>query len=425
MDYSTLLLEFIDGTLEGPDELALFNALSSNEELRAEFKHLLAISSSVRNDITPFIPPTSSTQHIFSQLGFTPPLPAPVAITTSTSALQAASTAASSTAVVAGAAKTAVWNIRRFLPAFTSAILASMTTAAFFLWMNTGDSVPSNSVAHAPRTPSLDRIVAHNMGTGASGVASPVQSALPQEPREVVRYVYIPQPTAVTSQETVAQASSKPDAEAEHNERPVVEPVVHAYALTPQFAVRDMSRPDIRSVDAMPESPLSNDSWSKLPDAALTIELRDNVSTSFPNATVDPSSSSWWNNKSVTVLYSLSELQSVGVEFGQEAFFQRFEARDASGRRFQYEQNPVLQWAGVAYRFSISEIGAFNPFGQVTLGGTRVGYLGKTMVGVNYTPNPSLRLTAGIEGSLLYYPVQGSMYRSGKLGFTYGIGFTF
>ncbi len=413
MDYSTLLLEFMDGTLEGTNELALFNALSSNEELRAEFKHLLAISSSVRNDITPFLPPISSTQHIFTQLGFTPPLPVLEAAVGTAAGVMAAS-----------AGKSVLSNISRFFPAMASAVLASLTTAAIFISLGgqQQEPLPPGSIAHAPRTPSLDRIVAHNLGAGNAQLP---QAAAQQTPvHEVVRYVYIPQPVAQQSQSeetAVPVATTEP----EHTEYQTPEAIRHAMALSAQLGSSELPKPDARLTSTKPVAILSAGNWWESSPAALTVELRDNVSLSFPSATVEPTTTSWWNNKSLSLLYALSDRQSVGVELGQEAFFQRFEARNAAGRRYQYEQSPVLQWAGVAYRFSISEIGAFNPFGQVVLGGTRVGYLGKTMVGVNYTPTPSLRLTAGIEGSLLYYPVQGSLYRSGKLGFSYGIGFTF
>ncbi len=419
MDYSTLLLEFMDGTLEGTDELALFNALSSNEELRAEFKHLLALSSSVRNDITPFLPPTSSTQHIFTQLGFTPPLPVPGTVAGVTTGAVAGTMAAT-----AHAGKSAFFHLRRFFPTIASTVLASLTTAAMFMLWNGQDSAAPGALAHAPRTPSLERIVAHNMGAGTTQTGDVVaQSSAPV--REVVRYVYIPRPAAQEATQNAALAVAPEPEEPVERMYDMPEPIRHTASLKEQFAASRISVADARPTHSIPAAPLSAGNWWDSSPEAFTVEMRDNVSLSFPSATVDPATSSWWNNKSLSLLYSLSEHQSVGIELGQEPFFQRFEARNDAGRRYQYEQTPVLQWAGVAYRFSISEIGVFNPFGQVVLGGTRVGYLGKTMVGINYTPNPSLRLTAGIEGSLLYYPVQGSVYRSGKLGFSYGIGFTF
>lgn len=407
MDYSTLLLEFMDGTLEGANELALFNALSSNEELRSEFKHLLAISASVRTDLTPFIPPTASTNHIFSELGFTAPLPAPGPI---------------AAAAAAGAGRPAVWSMRRFFPAVASAVLASLTTAAVLMWLGGSQPAALNGVAHAPRTASLERIVAHN--TGGSGTTTGATEAQAQNTpvREVVRYVYIPQPNTPSEGTNRAEVAAPTENTAAIVQAP--ETILHSNTLAAQFGTDNIADTDGQYPEMMSTPTMSTTSWWTSTPSVLTAELRDNVSISFPSATTDPASTSWWNNKSLSIFYALSDRQSVGLEFGQEPFFQRFEARNPAGRRYQYEQTPVLQWAGVAYRFSISEIGAFNPFGQVVIGGTRVGYLGKTMVGVNYMPTPSLRLTAGIEGSLLYYPVQGSLYRSGKLGITYGIGFT-
>lgn len=412
MDYSTLLLEFMDGTLNSTDEMALFTALSSNEELRGEFKHLLAMSSSVHSDVQPFITPAESTRAIFEQLGFTPPgLPAnPVA----------------ANPVVAGS------SMRRFFPVMASSAAASLATAAIlfaiFGYPRAASSVADNAIAdHSGRQASLERVLSiprsgNGIAAEASNGAQNIPASNESRIREVVRYVYVPQSTQASQQEAPIQAGTESSEESISDVR---ENISRSSILgTGRLSVSQrFSGTNTVSLPQSGTSLFSN--WLSSGDApALTVEVRNTASESFPNATVDPSAGSLLNNKSITLLYALSDNQSVGVEFGQEPFFQRFEARN-TGRRYQYEQMPILSWAGAAYRYSLSDMGPFSPFGQFVLGGTRLGVLGKLVVGINYAPTSSMHITAGIDGSLLSYPVQNTWYSSYKLGLTYGVGFSF
>lgn len=422
MDYSTLLLEFIDGTLEHADEQALFNALSSNEELRGELKHLLAISSSVRNDEAAFIPQTASTQRIFAELGFTPPLPVPTASVSTTASHSMA------TAIASGSGSTASL-LRRLLPTAGSAVLASLATAGIVFSVLRSPDTPSiaetpKAAVHHPflpsRTATLERILAHHYETGGTMAQTQSEQRLQTEgTREIVRYVYVPQTPQQTT--TPHEQSTLPATIGAEESAPSI-------AFSRPLAAHAPSSLAHGSANTMPTAQklggggLFSLPWHTEDNSAFLVEISNTVSESFPNATVDPSSHSWLHNKSVTVLYPLTDNQSIGVTFGQEPFFQRFEARNSAGRRYQYEQNPVLPWAGVAYRYSLPNLGVFSPFGQFMLGGTQVGALGRTLVGFTYSPSPTVQLMAGINGSLLYYPIQSTWYSSSKLGLTYGIG---
>lgn len=414
MDYSTLLLEFMDGTLDSADELALFNALSSNEELRGELKHLLAISSSVHGDVAAFIPQTASTQRIFAELGFASPLPIP-----------AASTPAVATAVPTVSA------FRRFFPAVGSAVAASLATVGIMLGLlrtpapHHSTSVPTTAQQSAlpTRTATLERIIAHPYyGSGSSAISDRATETQGNAVREVVRYVYLPREAELA---TAAHEQSSIPLAIEANE--TVPPIGFSQPLalhSPNPSAYGIGKNTSTAQMLGTHNPLAT-SWHSPESSVLLVEMSNTVSESFPNATVDPASNSWLNNKSVSVLYPLAENQYIGITFGQEPFFQRFEARNNAGRRYQYEQNPILPWVGVSYRYSLSNLGVFNPFGQFMLGGTQVGALGRTLVGFTYSPNPSIQLMAGINGSLLYYPIQSTWYSSSKLGLTYGIGISF
>lgn len=71
---SELLTLLLDGELEATQEQKLFEGLSNNSELQEEMQHQLMIRESVRNDVEAFAPPPSTTNTIFSSLGYTSPL---------------------------------------------------------------------------------------------------------------------------------------------------------------------------------------------------------------------------------------------------------------------------------------------------------------------------------------------------------------
>jgi len=73
MDYRQLIHEFLDGTLDGSQEDKLLMVLSSNEELRSEFKKLLSIDRSMSKEAAGIAPPSHTTMNLFNRLGFNAP----------------------------------------------------------------------------------------------------------------------------------------------------------------------------------------------------------------------------------------------------------------------------------------------------------------------------------------------------------------
>ena len=77
MEYSKLIHEFADGTLESGNEEELFRLLASNEDYRGELKQQIAMKNAIKIDAKAYTPSAASTLKIFSSIGFTPSTPAP------------------------------------------------------------------------------------------------------------------------------------------------------------------------------------------------------------------------------------------------------------------------------------------------------------------------------------------------------------
>ncbi len=139
-----------------------------------------------------------------------------------------------------------------------------------------------------------------------------------------------------------------------------------------------------------------------------------------------PAQTAWYDNMSIGLLYQLSDRNTVGLEFGNESFAMAFEG-ERNGQVIRYEQQPLSAWAGITYRQTLPTIGstAFAPFGQVLLGGSKYGPLGRLTAGIVYAPSGPLSFIFGLEGSTMAYQFQDSWFGTSKIGLTYGVAVRF
>ncbi|MFP4369804.1 MAG: hypothetical protein ACLFR2_09505 [Candidatus Kapaibacterium sp.] len=71
---SEMLNLLLDNELDEAKESAVFSELAGDAALQQEFKELMSIRESVRNDIEAFTPPAEATRNVFGELGFAPPI---------------------------------------------------------------------------------------------------------------------------------------------------------------------------------------------------------------------------------------------------------------------------------------------------------------------------------------------------------------
>lgn len=156
----------------------------------------------------------------------------------------------------------------------------------------------------------------------------------------------------------------------------------------------------------------------------IQAEVRGLLGTSLPRTELPSGSSSPFKNSAASVRYAIDHNHSVGIEFGAEEYFQQY-LNVVEGSLYRVSQNPLLTWAGIAYRFNALPESPFSPFGQITLGGTRLGGLGRLLLGLAYAPESRVRFMLGAEGSALLYNHQNLWNASPKVGITYGVSITF
>jgi len=161
----------------------------------------------------------------------------------------------------------------------------------------------------------------------------------------------------------------------------------------------------------------NNSKWSAEWRGSQTFEMTD-VDYSSGNV-------SQFNNNAVAVMYNFDNGFSFGTELRQETFQLEFNGDDQNGINYNYTQEPNFTSLSVfgRQRFDISQ--TIDPFAQLTLGGNKIGIVGRAMGGVVYSPYDYLNLTFGLEYNYMSYQYQGVRFGSGKIGVNYGVNIQF
>ncbi|NQW29760.1 MAG: hypothetical protein HQ472_04540 [Ignavibacteria bacterium] len=441
-DYTEKIHQMLDGELDAIQEPGLFGELSTNGDLRTEFRQQLAIRTAIQNDRMALVPPAALTNSVFSSLGFAAPL-------------------AGAVAGAAGGGLLLQWLSRIGIP-----ILSAITAAGItFGVANNADSLSrdinaKNSVAgRNTSTQATTKPLAQNSSTTSSS-ADPVKIVYRD------RFVKVPADAdqrvansnadlknsntelrgsiaelrnSIAGLTSENERLSRDNATLQaQNEQMMAElaqlrsnsksaPIASNADITPITSVRLFNTLEMHNAPAarmlVPTALNAERQFTVYP--AYTAQLRGFPLTSTLNTNV-AEESAWYYNIGISLLYHTTANHAFGMEFGNENFPMIFDA-NRDGQIIRYEQSPASAWAGVTYRYTADRIGqtAFAPFVQGLIGGTKFGPLGRVAAGIQYSPVGPLTFILGVEGSAMAYNFQQQWYTSPKYGLTYGMAVKF
>lgn len=421
MDYSELLHDFLDGELDPVHEDALFGALQRNEHLRLEMKDLLEMRRAVEADKAAFLPSATSTNAIFSQLGFAAPAAAggAAALTGESTAVAAASGfgLAQMAGVFAGAALlTSLVFVGLIMPALDdqtgSRLLEADAPARIleaepieFTMVSPPESIALNNgvaAAHTVDTQRSDGLpaAASNRGFGAS---SPAEHSSYVDKQENQARAEVAVEESVSASQLLAG-------------QPTLSMLTDA-AQSTQF----------HTIETVPVAMNLSDEFTPEGLPSVTFELRGNGDAKFFQETdVESVGDPWFNEMSASMLLPVNDHFEFGVTFGQEVFSQVFYRDEANGDRIEYQQRPRLFWGGVtgrAYPFT-ENTAMLAPYTQLTFGFNFFGTVIKPSTGLRFTPdNSRMSMYLGAEYSHLLYWEDQNMFSSGKLNLNYGVSY--
>lgn len=148
--------------------------------------------------------------------------------------------------------------------------------------------------------------------------------------------------------------------------------------------------------------------------------LRGFQSVAYPSNGLKAPFGPIFNNMAVAVEYALSTTDAVGIEVGQETFPQTYTGVE-NDRTVEYRQRPLLTWSTIRYRNDALPLsGRFSGFWSVGLGGTVVGPIARSEVGIEYGAGNGISLVAGIDATVLAYRFNANWFNTRRLAFSYG-----
>lgn len=442
MNYSELIHDFLDGTMEQAEEEEFLMVIARRADLREELRQALALKAAFKADFQALTPPMHLTNSIFAEMGFG----APGASALGTSALATVGTSTSAS-VATGGMFSAIHTLLQ--GSFLTALASSFLTAALFLTWNhfaSEESGQQERSVELPATLALQRImppVSSLQETKHSHTVNREQwtasSAHDFEQNNIRNFNSKEQEHSSVQQrqdESGFGISSSSDSAVSTPPSDITVSISPDNTFPPAAqtsAVREpllpMVVPDKQYQTISAQEPISLTTTT--PDADgffqhVQINARGITSVSLPRATLPSNPPSFLRNIAIGTLYRLTEQHCFGFEVGEETFFQRFRSTDGEQQLVtDIQQNPSLLWAGLAYRYVMIPENNVSPILHTVLGGTQLGATGRVMLGLNYSPDARTQFTLGVESSTLVYTHQGVWYASPKIGITYGVSLKF
>ncbi len=424
---------YCEGLLPEYAENALFAELSANSDLRAEMTEHLKLLTAVKSHAAMLRPAPNAKSALFAELG----LSLPQSAAQNVAGIMPQAGAVSSSIAATGGQST-------LFTVFLS-LLSSVATAfamLFFLqtgWFQGGSNTTNGS---APPPFQSSSLLASDPTNRAFMPHDTVR-----ETTTIVRYVPIVQNAAALNttnhsdadEITASHLNNLPTTDSEQVSQQAQElpmPTQIAQEPQPNYPYQNTLIPasssDPLSHEASSPMPLPERPVSNTPDAStfnrtklgIIVGVRGVRSRALPEATVEANSYPLFNNTAVSLMLPLSPTSALGIEAGQEAYFLRYRTILPEQEQIVgIEKNPVLAWAGVSYRHTFLPNDLFSPVMNFTLGGTSIGAMGRTMLGVQYSIDTKTRCTLGVEASSLLYIHREVWNFSPNVGITYGISF--
>jgi hypothetical protein len=396
MDYSekiNMMMEFADGSLDPGKEDALFLMLSSDDELRQQFKAMMSIKNAVRSGVGTVAHPESSKAAVFAALS----LPLPNETT----------------------APSGIFTKENF--ALVSGI-AILFTALFFYFnidnenVNNTDKVTQltvnqsnleSAVNSSDKSVEIPNVSAKEISVKASDNSKNNLSLISEKQKE-----------EDSTLETADIANTANETNIDLTESNIVK----TNANTNLFDITEQL-----SNSAMPQQNMYNpmrEGISLSGNDKFTIEFRGSSYRSTRTPTIEPGKYSPLNNMALSVAYNFDNNLTTGIDLRQETFFLRYEGSE-DGEQFIYEQQPNFTTFSALFGYKLDGWGGLRPYMQVSAGVNSIGLVSRAMLGAEYRIFSNFALVLAVDFSNLTYTHQNNYFNSSKFGLNYGLSYSF
>ncbi|MCK5741859.1 MAG: hypothetical protein KAH48_06565 [Chlorobi bacterium] len=342
MDYSSLLHDFVDGSLGKAQEKELFEALASDGGLRSEMKEFLEFEKLAQFDGAAFTPSAAVTDSLFATLGIA---------------------GAGGTAVAAAtmAAKTGFWqSIVTHSSSIISTILAATVGAVamfFFMPRGSGNSENINltdKVIIAASEVAVDRDEYLNLKQSTTEIEKLRIELAELSSRK--NQVIIKFRDRIIEREVPVYIERKSKNYAVLSLSPlIITERVPAFHNARDYSQRPSS--DVFVNNSRPQTDLLIDQAEDYDltnkQLGLSIEFQGGQYLSVQEAGISQSEQPLFNNSGVSIAYEVLNDLSLVFDFRQEFFYQVYSGYENDGIKYKYEQYPNFSSLGLGVRYKI------------------------------------------------------------------------
>ncbi len=433
MSYTKLIHDYLDGGVDSTQEAMLFDMLSKDSELRADFNKQMKLHLIAQQDMNHISPPAEATNELFGRLGFTVPdyldVPAP-----------------SIADKVTGYIKR--YGVMALLLLLTSALSVVITTNYDNMFDSSNsqtmtavnaenNSVPVVSSFETESTNTLSENESQN-GNSTNQLAGNMTSANNNQYSRNANRTGLNQQNNLDNVIDDNSSLYVGSLEDEVINTSVFDKIASWFDSKPEhsFVTDDNSYLISRSTDPatiskIPFSPFS--STISLPSAVYNEDTKYEFGFKYISEASNNDyshlaiNSQFYDNVIISGMYHFSDNHSVGIEMGWERFAQSF-TTNYYGEVTEQKQYPKRFLAGISYRFTYTNLFGLEyvaPYSEIFTGGSSLGPIGKLNAGIRFTPINNISMNLGYEYGFLYYSVDNKTYNSEKQGFVYRISYNF
>lgn len=419
---------FVEGELDASQEQELFNEMATNEEMRSEFKNLLAISAAVKNNRNAFTKDNKSKKAVFAALGLSIPVADAVTGGVATTAAGAAVGYGYKSLMATGvisAVVTAIllWGIG------TGEVKESKTINADYLTQQLVVEIPIETPVVSSKEVKVynsdmkykamyERAMIVNNSlqqqlSEYSANAKEKDAIIARQSSEIAALsneVHILQGNLTMNKSDYQELSQKN----KENKKLISELGTTTLILKEQLSSMKIDN-NIEPMLLQPRNGTS--SWSA--------EWKGSQTFNTNSYKIDKTDLSQFNNNSISIMYNFKNGFSVGSELRQETFLLEFTGKDVNDINFLYRQEPNFTTLSFLGRYSYDMSTIIDPVAQFTFGGNKIGVVGRLMGGFMYSPYQNLNMIFGLEYNNMSFQYQGDRFNSGKLGINYGVSVQF
>jgi hypothetical protein len=393
---------FLDGELPQEDVQSLFYEIASDSELQDELRTLVSVKEMTKSSL--IMPPPALKTNIDAGLGLIDSTPAAVATSS-------------------GRGLVPFLNNKFFLSGMAALFSALLT---YFIMLPEENMVANSQISKTEITQNTE--ANSTKKNAAFPVVSSFESSnstenLNNSGNNVTnRIVYINTPLKsdsdiITDSDLVFEENQTSESELDNS----LSEIFISNPVNSDFSM-DF---ELQNSKYKYNKPLSN---KKAPLEILEkfyLEMKYNQGRSYPDLNIPVEAEPIINNVAIGLFYRYNENNSIGIEFGQENYYQRYFFKEGDLVK-RYEQNWMAFWGGLTYNYDFGKVdfvAPLHPYYRFMIGGTQIGPLFKSSIGAKLPVSDKLYFVLAAEGSYLVYHFQGRSYSSSRVGLSLGMSF--